>query len=369
MKQKYLDSKDNEEVWSDLWDIVTSHASIWKTSRQLNALPEDASMLSQIMKSGGTSRQDYNRSIREISWLEEHGQCMDNIKVGQSEIPDAGRGAFANRCIPQGGLVAPAPLIHIPDSKVLKMYLPRDGVDGKNNIVRDLEGPVTFQLMMNYCFGHGESTLLLCPYGHLMGFINHSADRPNTKFQWGKEMPHSEWRQRPINTWGEEDHSGLSFDFVALRDIDEDEEILIDYGEAWKRAWQAHVRRFVPRENYIPAYELNEMQVYRTADEPQFEGVLLWCRSHFFDGKKDSECRILKRVGEDRYMAQLIGYKQCKKEGTAVVEVQEILWSVPADAFYFTDLSYWRDHQRFDAFRRPMMIPDELFPDIWKEAI
>jgi hypothetical protein len=365
-KQKYLDSKGNEEVWSDLWDVVTSHASIWKTSRQLNALPEDSSMLIQIMKSGGTSRQDYNRSIREISWLEEHGQCMDNIKVGQSEIPDAGRGAFANRFIPQGSLVAPAPLIHIPDYKnVLAIYKALNNADDW----RSRKGSKTFQLLMNYCFGHEQSTLLLCPYGHLTSFINHSSDNLNAKIQWTREIRHPEWMEGPTNKWGRTLHSGLSFDFVALRDIDEDEEILIDYGEAWKRAWQAHVRRFVPRENYSPAYELNEIQVYRTEDEPQFEGVLLWCRSHFIDGIKDSECRILKRVGEDRYMAQLIGYKPYKKECMTVVEEQEVLWNVPADAFYFTDLPYWRDHQNFDAFRRPMIIPDELFPDIWKEAI
>jgi hypothetical protein len=59
--------------------------------------------------------------------LEENGQCMDNIKDGVSTIPDAGRGAFANRFIPKGGLVAPAPLIHIPDRSIFTMYahLPR----------------------------------------------------------------------------------------------------------------------------------------------------------------------------------------------------------------------------------------------------
>ena len=50
---------------------------------------------------------------------------MDNIKVGNSTNPDAGRGAFANRFIPQGGLVAPAPLIHIRDYNSFKMFQPK----------------------------------------------------------------------------------------------------------------------------------------------------------------------------------------------------------------------------------------------------
>jgi hypothetical protein len=43
---------------------------------------------------------------------------------------------------------------------------------------------------------------------------------------------------------------------------------LIDYyGAVWKQAWQEHVHSFVPRENYVPAYGLNEMSdiTYRTA--------------------------------------------------------------------------------------------------------
>lgn len=80
---------------------------------------------------GGTQNRNYKRSIRSLEWLEEHGQCMDNIKPGNSKIPNAGRGAFATRFIPKGGLVSPAPLIHIKDKQELVMYdvLP-EGEDG-----------------------------------------------------------------------------------------------------------------------------------------------------------------------------------------------------------------------------------------------
>jgi hypothetical protein len=360
---------------------VTSFATIWKTSRLLNALPADVSMLLPTLIDGGTAKQHNKRSIREVSWLEENGQCMDNIKVGLSGNPDAGRGAFANRFIPEGGLVAPAPLIHIPDLDVLTMYAPQNSLNEDGVPLRDLKGPVTSQLLLNYCFGHQESTLLLCPYGYLTAFINHSAKNPNTKIQWSKEMRHPIWRRDPIKEWGDQLHAGLSFDFVALRDIEEDEEILIDYGEAWEEAWQAHVRSFVPRENYTPAYELNEMtdSAYRTEEEEPFEGVSLWCNSFYTrqfifpkilaDHIEYSECRILKRLREDRYMAQVIRYKGYVDVGMSVLEREEVLWDVPSDAFFFRDLPNSRDHLKFGAFRHAMGVPDETFPDIWKTAV
>jgi hypothetical protein len=368
--------KKSKAFWSEVWNVVKDVASIWEQSRMLNALPSDYSQIGAIMNDGGTARQDFNRSIREISWLEENGQCMDNIKVGQSENPDSGRGAFANRFIPQGGLVAPAPLIHI-DSNVLKMYKPMDA-DRPGREVPDMDGPQTFQLLLNYCFGHEKSTLLLCPYGLLTAYINHSAENPNAKIEWSKTMRHPEWLDQPIKLWEDEYHTGFQIDFVALRDIQEEEEILIDYGEAWERAWQEHVRNFVPRENYTPAYELNDMEdlVYRTIEDRPYEldAVKLWCNAWYvnrfiksrFKPFRDMECRILKRLGEDRYVVQVVEYENDDVEGTTTLETKGILWDVPSDAFYLADMGYERDHLQFDAFRHAMMIPDEVFPEVWK---
>jgi hypothetical protein len=362
-------------MWNDLYNIVANQASTWKKSRILNALPSNATQIKPVLQSGGTSQVDYNRSIVELSWLEAHGQCMDNIKVGQSKNPDSGRGAFANRFILEGGLVAPAPLIHVPDYQVLKMFPPKVSEQDSGKVDPNREGPFTFQLMMNYCFGHSHSTLVLCPYGMLTAYINHSRDEPNTKLQWSKEMQHPEWREWPVDEWGRDLHAGLSFDFVALRDIQEDEEILIDYGEVWEQSWQEHVRTFVPRENYVPASELNEMMdfTYRTMEDRDYQsdGVQLWCRARYVSkprkgwNLKDQECRILKKLGEqDRFIVQIINTEH-KKSLTNVVP-GKIVFDVPSAAFYFTDMQDSRDHLQFDAFRHPMMIPDEVFPEAWK---
>jgi hypothetical protein len=372
--------------WEDLLQTVLDYAPIWKKSRVLNALPDTASIISDLLIDGGTAKRDYNSSIRELSWLEENGQCMDNIKVGNSqESPDAGRGAFANRFIPKDGLVAPAPVVHVPDYDILKMYLPVDtplNPDGGFEVIPDMKGPFHYQLILNYCFGHEESTLLLCPYGLLTALINHSSKNANTKLIWSDTMRHKEWLEQPIDQFGEEFVAGLQIDFVALRDIQEDEEILIDYGASWEHAWEEHVKKHIPRKNYIPAFELNKKLSdleFRTVNDRPYalEGVQLRCHTWYVnqylreDSKEEDEdvpCAITKKLGDDRYRVQVV--KDESDNFDIRLSLDRMLWEVPSDAFFFVDLPYEREHHfNFDAFRHAMMIPDDVFPDTWKNLV
>jgi hypothetical protein len=374
--RKVLSREKFDSMRNDLWDILQMQHSIWEKSRVLNALPSNLTEVDIIMSSGGVAKQHLSTSIRDLAWLEEHGQCLDNIRDGISTNPDAGRGAFANRFIPKGGLVGPAPSIHVPDLAMLKMYRPKDSPDGER-VLPDLDGPRTDQLILNYCFSHQDSTLLLCPYGLLTSLINHSKNKANAKIVWSKEMRHKEWLEQPIDKWAKELHTGLSIDFVALRDIEEGEEVFIDYGEIWQKAWEEHVRNFVPRA-YIPAYELNEMTdvEIHTNDErpPEKDGVKLWCRGWYkkLSGVKnnglDSQCRVLKRTGDGKYLVQLIQEDEDETSQQTTVIDGPILWNVPSDVFYFADMPYQRDHHQFSSFRKAMMIPDEIFPDAWKNA-
>ena len=43
-----------------------------------------------------------------------------------------------------------------------------------------------------------------------------------------------------------------------------------------------------------------------------------------------------------------------------------ILFDIPWDGIFFRDMPYGRDHHQFWSFRHDMRIPDEIFPDIWK---
>jgi hypothetical protein len=372
---------DYQAIVSDLWTVLQDFKSIWNESTVLMAIPEEESIVEGLMADGGTEYTFYNRSIRDIAWLEEHGECMDNIRDGTSTIPHAGRGAFANRKLPKGSLVSPVPLIHI-DKEYLVTYEMTDYSQKPNQTT-----PVHSQLLRNYCFGHPQSQVMLCPYGILTASINHAHKKPNIKVEWSNStrMRHPEWKDMPVHEWASELHTGLSFDYVALRDIEQGEEILLDYGTAWETEWNSHVRNYRNmREHYIPAFELNEIIAddfhIRKWDERPYakDKVYLFCRREFavWNGMRDIvrgmvriPCRVVERRegngnGETTYLAEVLKYR--KNITVCESPVAGILWNVTRDAFYFQDMPYGRDHHQPWAFRHEMHIPDDIFPEIWK---
>jgi SET domain len=380
----------SERLWNDLHSLICGMRGPYETSRILNAIPPKADEVLAVMESGGTAKQHLNRSIKELEWLEQNGQCMDNIKAGNSTNPDAGRGAFANRFIPEGGLVSPSPVIHIANAEMLKMWL-KQTQNEKGEIVPDMEGGSTYQLFINYCFAHSQSTLLLCPYGLLTSLINHSSEAPNAKIVWSNTMRHKEWLEQPIKEWGQEYHTGLQLDFVATRDIKENEEIFIDYGDAWQTAWEKHVEEFVPPpEEYMPAYEMNDwldqLGDLRTIQDRAYEldGVRMYCRWWYLrqggiKKRKDDDdppCQILKKLNEnkdggDSYLVELLIWTDSHNQSEYKQGHEQrgrLVWGLPKDAFYFADLPYTRDMHQEWAFRHPMMIPDEIFPDVWRNG-
>lgn len=98
-------------------------------------------------------------------------------------------------------------------------------------------------LLINYSFGHRNSTLHLTPYGAMVNYINHKSandgDGPNVRVQWPtKELVayKPDWLSKDIEFLRDSiDKIGLSFDYVALRHIKEGEEVTMDYGDEWVR--------------------------------------------------------------------------------------------------------------------------------------
>ena len=130
---------DNPDFTQDLWDVVKTTSGY--DTRNRNALPLSFEDMQSAQAIGSAeSRLPY--SVRTLEWLNENGRCMDNIWPGNSTIRQAGRGAFASRQIPKGGLVAPGPLLHIANRTTLNLYAVGD--DG----VRD-----TTKLMGSFTLG------------------------------------------------------------------------------------------------------------------------------------------------------------------------------------------------------------------------
>lgn len=151
---------------------------------------------------------------RTPDYIREHGMCLENLLPFTSTLPHAGQGAFAQYRIAAGDIVIPAPLLQVMDKEILDIY--SDGVRiGK-------------QLLLNYCFGHAQSTLLLCPDTQAV-LINHCSLRtqqcgrkgPNAAIRWsrGWDPTSDEWREKSLKEIAKEPGRGLAFEVYALRDI------------------------------------------------------------------------------------------------------------------------------------------------------
>ncbi|KAL7526358.1 hypothetical protein ACHAXR_004417, partial [Thalassiosira sp. AJA248-18] len=283
---KYQKS-DNPDFTRDLWDVVKTQAKY--DTRNSNALPltfEDMRSAQTI----GSAESRHPYTIRTLEWLNEHGRCMDNIRPGNSTIKQAGRGAFATRFIPEGGLVAPGPVLHIANRTSLNLY--EMGEDGS----RDTNRPDGMQLLLNYCFGHHKSTVILCPYTSPSAYINHNSKSPNTKVVWAKDSTpnhNSYWLEENVTFLKSMASIGLSIDYVATRDIEPGEEVFIDYGPEWEQSWDKYVKEWTPpagSETFVSA-AIMQKDLYtplRTETEqlpePYPENIVFYCHYGYEPG-------------------------------------------------------------------------------------
>ena len=154
----------------------------------LSLLPETREELQQ-MKEAVDSQTDLSYYLAEHKglnphtpeWIEQNGMCLENILPLPSTLKHAGQGAFAQYHMRKGEIVMPAPLLQIMDREALAMWDEETG------------GRLNDQLLLNYCFGHSEATLLLCPDTQAV-LINHCSKRtkecgrkgPNTAIRWSR---------------------------------------------------------------------------------------------------------------------------------------------------------------------------------------
>lgn len=213
----------DDDAQKDLWDVIKTFPY---PSRERQALP-DAHKDAVRAIHGDIQIIEKENSIRDVKYLKEHGKCVDNIVPKKSSIPHAGRGAFATRFIPNGGLVMPAPVVHITDKAAANMY--NETIGEKGTIVRDeKDGVVKQQIIINYMFGHPKSSVVLFPYSSNAAYINHHATEYNTEVRWAKDFSfyhHEDWLNKSVEFLESQWTSGLMLEFIALRDIQPGEEV------------------------------------------------------------------------------------------------------------------------------------------------
>jgi len=249
-------------IYHESWEIFYD--------RKKGIVPPSEKIVSNFPSVKDVGDAMYNISkpaAKSIQELRETGICLDHIVAGKSQAEleldnvsrfakqgdsnvdkmTVGRGAIAARFLAKGELIVPVPFLHLLDRSLFE---------------RDADEEMSFtELILNYCFGHSESTLVMCPVTNAV-LVNHCSDRngrfscgndgkgPNAEYRWASD---SDWDRKTKETLAmtlddlaganhKQQHRMMSMEIVAKRDIQEGEEIFIDYGETWEEAWLEHVR-------------------------------------------------------------------------------------------------------------------------------
>jgi len=357
----------------------------------------------ELSKSPGSSTPSLTRSPE---WLEKNGRCLDNIKPAMSKSRQAGRGAFATRPIKKGKVIAPMPMAHIRRQH-LEVYSSSDHSD-KNLPARRDGTP----LLLNYCYGHPESSLLLFPYSPIVNYVNHNATDFNAELRWSSLPPHRhDWLDRSPDDLASEDLVGLIIEIVATRDIEPGEEVYLNYGEDWDRAWNKFVQKeWAPSDedkNYVPAEELNRrVEWIKTKSELDKEpydakeatticylgnnvtimksgqGEENSIRKHewrytspqmYENTVHTFPCTIIGRestVSLDDAVDRSDSVRPIDVRMNAIVQYDDdnlLVTGIPRKAIRFVDRKYSSDMFLRNAFRHEIQIPDHLIPAAWRD--
>jgi hypothetical protein len=198
------------------------------------------------------AEEDLSRNItvlaRPTAWLHEHGTCVDNLEDVPAKEGRGGLGAQSTRFLPMGSIIAPVPVVPIARDSLRWLSLPNADDSTKD------DGSQQMQLLLNYCYGHPNSPVLLFPYGPSITLVNHNGDRPaNAELRWSQQSSGSalvqNWNASQILASPPRQSSDSSsmllppllLELVALRDIHPREPVLISYGADWQAAYQKHV--------------------------------------------------------------------------------------------------------------------------------
>ncbi|MGK3742605.1 MAG: hypothetical protein ACI90V_009461 [Bacillariaceae sp.] len=380
-------------------------------AKTINALiPDNPRKLKKVQEAGGTFMYRYRDMIRTNEWLEENGFCLDTIRQGVSTIPNAGRGAFAARDIKKGETITITPMVHIADKDLLTMY-PIEFVENeKNDTIEEKYdesgGPLGKQILLNYAFGHPESSMVFVPTGPQVTLINNGAKYANAHVKWAEsddpiENP-SGYLDLSVDDMAQVKESVLMMKVVAARDIGVGEEITINYGNSWQKAWDSYEKEWkltkegrphpLKAEDLRIMYKNKPLETPETIDENSYpEDVLTFCFL-FTTERPDGEqmtnqefgTEINQFIGPTKYEAYdskilyMVGVLDRKEApgffynytvraslGENENEFADVV-DVPHSACTFFDSHYSSDIHLEDAFRHPIGMPESLIPVSWR---
>jgi hypothetical protein len=236
----------------------------------------------------------------------------------------------------------------------------------------------------------------LFPYGPGVNLINHSRDHPNVELMWSYHpMHHHTWLDLPYDQYATMDYpGGLILDVIALRDIQDGEELFMNYGDAWHNAWEQHVKTWKPDESaksYVYPQDVDPTKPYKTVEEQLKDpyaknlqtvcftnnwsssgtknNTMKWTEPTTFDWPEGiAYCHILSRtqLSNDGYEYVVsLHYEVNTPPGT---DTKYIDTNVPQSAISFVNLPYTSDLHLPNAFRFPIHLPSHLIPTQWTSS-
>jgi hypothetical protein len=180
-----------------------------------------------------------NKLTYTLQDLKQVGQCISHLYIDESDIPLAGKGVFAKRKFSAGEILSVTPvLIH--------------------SVHEAAETSGRHSVFLNYILAAPGSDVGLISIG-IVGMCNNGGESANSEMEW--------FNWPGLNTTSAADlnphellrasSAQLYLAYRANRDINEGEEVTIDYGESWEQDWERYVedkRSFKMFEREIPLF-------------------------------------------------------------------------------------------------------------------
>ena len=368
--------------------------------------------------------------------------CLDD-KLEERRSNVHGKGLFAKKDLAKNTVLTSSPMTPIHRSE---LYMGETfDTDEEGQLIDSSSFTVRrHQLLLNYCYGQEDSDLLWLPHGPLVNAINHSPNKsPNAKVQWhtgdGEEaievkvnskkgvdyqhnanlarraqFHHPELLEAYFEEVANVHGKGLVMDIVSIRDIQADEEILIDYGSAWEKAFKEHSAKWQQEDwdnpKYMSPQIANEQYAKKTVrtlheqhKKPYARNLQTAC---YFggdwwlddEGVDDADndpviyeswnnqpdrdkvclipCHVLERTKDEKtdkitYTVKLIDMAE---ENISIdwdchiyKKFEYIYEDVPRRGITFVDKPHYSDSWLLQSFRHEIGMPDSMYPDVWKK--